>query len=261
MSTAASYLRSRLSRDARGRATALARSWRGGAPRALAARARRAARVVVVPCVTEGHGTGKRPLSFGARLRCDVTAAASNAQPTFAWRARVRHCARCLLGGGAARALAARARRAALVVVALCTIKGHCTGRRAVSFCARPCCDVPSCSYLRKRLSRETRRHATALALSWGGGAARALAARARRAARTVVASFTTKCHCTSKRPLSFGARQCYDVRALCRAGWGRSAPYERALHRREASVLRRKVVLRRDGCAPLLAEPALTWR
>ena len=34
--------------------------------------------------------------------------------------ARARHCARCLSGGGAARELAARARRAALVVVGLC---------------------------------------------------------------------------------------------------------------------------------------------
>ena len=215
MSTAASYLRSRLSRDARGRATALARSWRGGAPRALAARARRAARVVVVPCVTEGHGTGKRPLSFGARLRCDVTAAASNAQPTFAWRARVRHCARCLLGGGAARALAARARRAALVVVELFTIKGHCTGRRALSFGARPCCDVPATASKAQSACASVLVWALGLALSW----------ERRRSTRVSRA------------------------RAPHRAGCPRSMFFRRTSQRREASIFLTKTVLRCASC------------
>ena len=47
------------------------------------------------------------------------------------------------LGGGAALELAARARRAALVVVGL-PYKGRCDGERPLSFGARPWCDVPA---------------------------------------------------------------------------------------------------------------------
>ena len=52
---------------------------RGGAARALAKRARRAALVGVGACPMEGHYSSKRPLFFGARPRPDVPAAASNA--------------------------------------------------------------------------------------------------------------------------------------------------------------------------------------
>ena len=62
----------------------------------------------------------------------------------FARHARARHCAGCLRGGGTARELPARARRAALVVVGLCLILGHCTAKRPLSFCARPWYDVPA---------------------------------------------------------------------------------------------------------------------
>ena len=81
----------------------------GGETRELAARARRAALVVVGFCAMKGHCTGGRPLSFGARPWCDVRAVTSNAQPAFAWHARKRHCAGCLSGGGRTRKLAARA--------------------------------------------------------------------------------------------------------------------------------------------------------
>ena len=50
-------------------------------------RARCAALVVVGAYSMKGHCTGERPLSFGASPWCDVSAAASNSQPAFAWRA------------------------------------------------------------------------------------------------------------------------------------------------------------------------------
>ena len=50
----------------------------------LAARARHAVRVVVVPCPMEGQCTSEMPFSFGARPWCDVPAAASEAQLAFA---------------------------------------------------------------------------------------------------------------------------------------------------------------------------------
>ena len=53
-------------------------------------RARRAALVVIASCMAEGHSTGDKPHSIGARPCCDVLAAASNTQPTFAWHARER---------------------------------------------------------------------------------------------------------------------------------------------------------------------------
>ena len=105
-------------------------------------RARRVALVVIGLRTMGGHCTGGRPLSFGARPWCDVRAVTSNAQPAFAWHARKRHCAGCLLGGGKTRNLAARARRAALVVIFLRDLEGHCTGGRPPSFDARPWCDV-----------------------------------------------------------------------------------------------------------------------
>ena len=86
-----------------------------GAARELYAGARRVTLVVVGPCPMEGHCTSGRPPSFVARPWCDVSAAASNPQPAFAWQVRARLCAGCLSGGGAARELVARARRAALL--------------------------------------------------------------------------------------------------------------------------------------------------
>ena len=61
-----------------------------GAARVTATRARRATLVVVCPYPIQGHYTDDRPLSFGARPRCDVPAAACNTQLAFAGRARER---------------------------------------------------------------------------------------------------------------------------------------------------------------------------
>ena len=103
---------------------------------------------------------------FRARPWCDVRAVTSNAQPAFAWHARKRHCAGCLSGGGEIRELAARARRAALVVVVLRTMEGHCTGGRPLSFGARPWCDVRAVTSNAQPASRARDASATALAVS-----------------------------------------------------------------------------------------------
>ena len=84
----------------------------------------------------------RKALSIGARPWCDVRAVTSNAQPAFAWHANERHCAGYLSGGGKIHELAARVRRAALGAKDLRTIEGRCTGKKSLSFCARPWCDV-----------------------------------------------------------------------------------------------------------------------
>ena len=86
--------------------------------------------------------TGERPLTLRVRPWFDVRAVTYKAQPGFAWHANKRHCAGCLSGGGETRELAARARRAALVLAGLRSMEGYCTGGRPLSFGARPWCDV-----------------------------------------------------------------------------------------------------------------------
>ena len=127
-----------------------------------------------------------------------------------------RHYARCLSGGGAARALAARARRAMLVVAIPCPIEGHCTSERALSFGARPCCDVPAAVSRTAGLRVCTHAIATLRSLSLGRR-------RSTRACR---------------------------ARALCHAGCRQFMPYGRPLHQREVSLYRCKaVLLRRASC------------
>ena len=234
----------------------------GGAALELAARARRAALVVVGLCPTEGHCAGERPLSFGARPWCDVPAAASNAKPAprgsrgagapalavsgeeaqhssllraravprWLWsvvprkstaparglspsaRARGATCQlrpptpsqRRVSRGAGAPALAVSGRRRSTRACCarapcragcgrLCPIKGHCAGERPLSFGARPWCDVPAAASNAKPAPRVTRSAARRRSLSLGGGAALELAARARRAALVVVGSCPMK--------------------------------------------------------------------
>ena len=114
----------------------------GGETRKLAARARRAALVMIGPRTTERPCTGERPLTLSVRPWFDVRVVTSNAQLAFAWHANKRHCASCCSGGGVTRQLAARARHATLVVIGLRTIEGYCTGGRPLSLGARPWRDV-----------------------------------------------------------------------------------------------------------------------
>ena len=188
----------------------------GGEASALAARTRRAALAVVGPCSLQGHYTSERHLPFGATPCSDMPAAASNKQPACACaHTRSRHCARSLSGGGAAHALATRARRAILVVLGPLPLKGHITSERPLPYGAKPCSDVKAstsneqlacaCAYTRSR------HYARSLSV---GDAARALAARPRRAALVVVVPYRMEGHCSSEKALSFGARPCSDVPA-----------------------------------------------
>ena len=205
--------RSRLSRGTRERHCAGCLSG-GGETRKLAARARRAALVLFGLRTMKGYCTGGRPLSFGARPWCDVRAVASNAQPAFAWHARERHCAGCLSGGGETRELAARARRAALAVVGL-RIRRVLHRREASLFRCKTVVRRASCDLQRAAGIRVARAQAPLRWLSLGRW-------RNTRACR---------------------------ARAPCRAGCDRTTHYERALHRRKASLFRCKTVVRRASC------------
>ena len=87
---------------------------------------------------------GERRRFYGARPWCDVPAVVFNTKPAPRFTQRRRACVLCLSGGGAARKLAARARRAALDVVELRPIEGRRPGARPLSFDARPWRDVPA---------------------------------------------------------------------------------------------------------------------
>ena len=122
-----------------------------------------------------GHSMSyRRALHFreASLLRCKTVVRRAScaplfAQPEFASHTRAHHCARSLSGGGALRAVAARVRRAARVLVVPFTMEGHCTGMRPLSFGARPWCDMPTvASSLHSQLSRGERWRATALAVS-----------------------------------------------------------------------------------------------
>ena len=72
-----------------------------------------------------------------------------------------------LSGGGAASALAARARRAAQVGVGPCPLEGHFTSERHLSLGVRPCSDVPNAASNAKQAPRVAgRRRYCALSFS-----------------------------------------------------------------------------------------------
>ena len=169
-----------LSRGMRKRANALSISQEEIQHARLLFRARRAALVVVGPRAANAHCSSWKPLSSGARPWCDVPAAASKNEPAFAWHMQARHCGRCLSGGGAVREIAACARRAVLVVVGLCPVKGHCTGGKPLSFGARPWCDVSAtASKDQPAFAWHARARQCAHYLSGGGSACELAAARA----------------------------------------------------------------------------------
>ena len=83
---------------------------------------------------------------------------------------RARHRARSLWGGGAARALATRARRASQVGIGLPSLEGRHASYSALSFGARLWCHAPALAS-HGRLAHVRKRAATALALClrrWG---------------------------------------------------------------------------------------------
>ena len=107
---------------------------------------RRCALVVFSARTRQGHRSGERSLSFGMLPWCDVLAVVTQNQPVFAFGTRGRATVLAASREVAKHAslLMLRARRAALVVDGRCTIKGHCTGERPLSFGARPWSDVPA---------------------------------------------------------------------------------------------------------------------
>ena len=126
-----------------------------------------------------------------------------------------RHCAASLSGGGDAGETTARARRTPLIELGLRTAEGHCTGRRPLSFLARPWCDMPTCGLQSTVAFRMARARAPLRCLSLG---------RRR------------------------GTRAC-RARAPQGAGCGWLAYHRRTLRRRTASLLHCKTVVRRARC------------
>ena len=116
--------------------------WGGGAALGLATRTRRGALVLVVTQSVERRDVGERPRSYGARPWCDVPAVVFNTKPAPHVTQRRRTCALCFLGGGAARELAIRARRGALVMLGRCFVEERHAGERHLSFGVWPWCDV-----------------------------------------------------------------------------------------------------------------------
>ena len=102
---------SRLARVVRLCATALAVSGEK-AQHGRLPRVRRAALAVVAPCHMEGHCTSERQPLFSARPCLTCQPRRPFREPACARSALARHRAGCLWEGGAARTLAARARRA-----------------------------------------------------------------------------------------------------------------------------------------------------
>ena len=111
--------------------------------------------------------------------------------------------ARCLSGEGAALELATSARRAALVVVGLAPVQGHCPSEKPLSFGARLWHDVPAtASYAKPAAARAPSARLPALTAS-REKAQHSNLLRARRAALILVASDTRQGHCTGERHYS----------------------------------------------------------
>ena len=125
--------RSRNSCGTQASATALA-VFRDVAKHASSPRARRAALVVTGPHTRSGTSPAR---GLSSSVQDPVVRRAScglQVQPVFAWRACKRHCGGCLSGGGETREPAARARRAALTVIGLHTMKEYCAGKKPPLF-------------------------------------------------------------------------------------------------------------------------------
>ena len=175
---------------------------------------RRAALVVVGSHALDGHFTGGRPLFFGASPWCDVRTVPSNAHPDIAWHARKRHCGGCLSRRGETRELAARA-----PCRAGCDRSTHydrALHRQQASFF---------------RCKTVVRRESSDLQCAAG------------------------ICVAREQAPLRWLSLESWQntraccARAPCRADCDRPTCYERTLHRRKASLLRCKTVVRSANC------------
>ena len=244
-----------------------ARSLSGGsAARALAACARRVVLDKVGSCPMKAHCPNEMAISLGKRPCSDVPTAASNKQLSCACAQELAPLrALSLSGGGAARALAACARCAALVGVGPCPLEAHCASETPLFLGARPCSVVPAAAS-NKQLScacAQEKAPPRALSLS-GGSAAGALAACARRAALVGVGSCPMEAPCASKTALSHGARPCSNVPAAAsdRQLSCACAPKKRYRARSLSRLQAQHARLRRARAAPRWLEsvPAL-WK
>ena len=103
----------------------------------------------------QGRALTCQPLSSLSEVGCECSALA-------------RHCARSLLGGGAARALPKCARRAALAAFASRSMEGHCLSEKPLFLLRKAVLSRASaCPHLVRWVARAACLHATALALSW----------------------------------------------------------------------------------------------
>ena len=189
----------------------------------------RGAPLVVIGFTTEKPCTGERPPTLRVRPWFDVRGVTYKTQPGFTWYATKRNGTGCLSGGGETHELAARARRAALVLTGLRSMEVHCTCGRPLSFGARPWCDVRAvASNAQPAFAWHVNRRRCAGCLS-GSGETRELTARAQ-----------------------------------CHAGCTRSPRYKVTRYWRKAFLFRRRSVLQstscglqRTPCIPMACEQA----
>ena len=122
--------------------------WGGGAAREFVARApRRVNCGRRRPCRKTLHRRKACLLQRAAVVRCSSWQRAAGCRVAVCEAsAGMCHCARCVLGGGAAFKPAARARPSTLVVVGSGTTKGRRTGERPAIFGVRLSCDLPAAS-------------------------------------------------------------------------------------------------------------------
>ena len=128
--------------------------------------------------------------------------------------ARKRHCAGCLSGGGKTLKLAVCARRVALVVIDLRTMKARYTGGRPFSFGPRPWCDVQAVASNAQAAFTWHACNATAVAVS-REVAKHASLPRVGRAVLFAIGLRDMEGHYTGGRPFSFDARPWCDVQAV----------------------------------------------
>ena len=118
--------------------------------------------------LSNGAATARCFSPFDAKTVVRCASCGLKLEASAAWLARHRRGgARCLWGGDAARELASRARGAALAVIGSCLVERCRAGETALSFGARPWCDMTAATSNFKpepRVSRST--GASALAVS-----------------------------------------------------------------------------------------------
>ena len=156
----------------------------------------------------QGHCIGERPFYVSARPRCDVSAEASNAQPTFAWHARAPDISREEAQHGSS----LRARAVPRWLWLVCAICRESTGRKAFLF--RRAAVVQRASCVLQHIANFCMAHACAPLLWLSLGSRRSTRAFCARAP-VVVSAYHMQGHCIGERPVYFSARPWFR-RASC---------------------------------------------